>query len=428
MLDALIVGGGVAGLEAALTLKANGLSVRLLEASERVGGAVSTRLRSGFRAELGASTVRADGALLQARCRDFDLPLQRVGAGSARRKGVLTSAGLTYLAGPGDLMRSRLLSVKGKLRALAEPLQRAGDDPDESLRSFMERRLGAEAGGLVAPLMARGVYAAPAEQLAVRTAFPRIWSMERRGGLIRSLAKTASPGIASLPGGLGALARGYAERLASEVVTGARVRSVERDGLRWVVDDGERSWEARQLVLALPSTVAASLLRALDEPLGEAVAAIRTSPLTSVQVAYGQQELPDAFGFLAHPSAGGETLGCVFASRLDPSCAPRGAALLTCLVGASSDPAASACAAVERALGWRTAPEHIWMTPYPDGLPRYDAEQDRLRPVIEQRTAALSGLQLAGNYLHGISVEGALQSGRRAAEQVLRSQAERKVA
>ena len=26
------------------------------------------------------------------------------------------------------------------------------------------------------------------------------------------------------------------------------------------------------------------------------------------------------------------------------------------------------------------------MTPYPDGLPRYDAEQDRLRPVIEQRT------------------------------------------
>ena len=61
----------------------------------------------------------------------------------------------------------------------------------------------------------------------------------------------------------GALARGYAERLASEVVT-RRVRSVERDGLRWVVDDGERSWEARQAILALPSTVAASLLQALD--------------------------------------------------------------------------------------------------------------------------------------------------------------------
>ena len=136
MLDALIVGGGVAGLEAALTLKANGLSVRLLEASERVGGAVSTRVRSGFRAELGASTVRADGALLQARCRDFDLPLQRVGAGSSRRKGVLTSAGLTYLAGPGDLMRSRLLGVKGKLRALAEPLQRAGTTPTSHCARF----------------------------------------------------------------------------------------------------------------------------------------------------------------------------------------------------------------------------------------------------------------------------------------------------
>ena len=253
----------------------------------------------------------------------------------------------------------------------------------------MERRLGAEAGGLVAPLMARGVYAAPAEQLAVRTAFPRIWSMERRGGLIRSLAKTASPGIASLPGGLGALARGYAERLASEVVTGARVRSVERDGLRWIVDDGERSWEARQLVLALPSTVAASLLRALDEPLGEAVAAIRTSPLTSVQLAYGQQELPDAFGVLAHPSAGGETLGCVFASRLDPSCAPR-----RCVAHLSGrrklGPSTSGCrggACARVAYGSRAYLDD----PVPRRPARYDAEQDRLRPVIEQRTAALSG-------------------------------------
>ena len=186
MLGALIAGGGVAGLEAALTLKANGLSVRLLEASEkrrrRRLSAFAQRVSSGS----APRPCARDGALLQARCRDFDLPLQRVGAGSARRKGVLTAAGLTYLAGPGDLMRSRLLSVKGKLRALAEPLRTRGTTPtSRCARSGAPtgrraERLGSAADGV-------GSTRRPRNRLAVRTAFPRIWSMERHGGLIRSL-------------------------------------------------------------------------------------------------------------------------------------------------------------------------------------------------------------------------------------------------
>ena len=97
MLDALIVGGGVAGLEAALTLVANGPSVRLLEASERVGAPSRRACAAAFEPSL-APRPYAPMEPCSRRAVDFDLPLQRAGAGSARRKGVLTSAGLTYLA------------------------------------------------------------------------------------------------------------------------------------------------------------------------------------------------------------------------------------------------------------------------------------------------------------------------------------------
>jgi phytoene dehydrogenase-like protein len=42
VLDAAIVGGGIAGLSAAFELQARGLSVRVLEATSRVGGVIAT--------------------------------------------------------------------------------------------------------------------------------------------------------------------------------------------------------------------------------------------------------------------------------------------------------------------------------------------------------------------------------------------------
>jgi monoamine oxidase len=45
--DVLIVGAGAAGLAAAAELSRHGLSVRMLEARERLGGHVAGALRSG---------------------------------------------------------------------------------------------------------------------------------------------------------------------------------------------------------------------------------------------------------------------------------------------------------------------------------------------------------------------------------------------
>jgi len=51
--DVLIIGGGIAGLTAAIYLQEQGINAQILEASDRVGGRVKTDTIEGFRLDHG---------------------------------------------------------------------------------------------------------------------------------------------------------------------------------------------------------------------------------------------------------------------------------------------------------------------------------------------------------------------------------------
>src|SRR5690606_930312 len=127
---------------------------------------------------------------------------------------------------PPALLRSQLISWRGKLRALAEPvIPRGRDVASETLAQFTRRRVGAEVlAAFVDPFVA-GVYAGRADDIGA-DAFPSLVALEREhGSLLRGLvakrrAGGPSPGAASLVslrGGLEALPRRAAERLGDAV-------------------------------------------------------------------------------------------------------------------------------------------------------------------------------------------------------------------
>ncbi|WP_173012775.1 NAD(P)/FAD-dependent oxidoreductase [Niveispirillum sp. SYP-B3756] len=64
--DVVVVGGGLSGLNAASILEGQGLTVQVVEASDRVGGRLRTLRTEGYQAEVGASEV----GLLYGRVRD----------------------------------------------------------------------------------------------------------------------------------------------------------------------------------------------------------------------------------------------------------------------------------------------------------------------------------------------------------------------
>src|SRR5690349_2564388 len=189
--DTIIVGGGIAGLAAAWHLHSRTprRTVVLLEEGCRVGGKLLTDEIDGFVLEAGPDSFLAAKEQAAALIGELGIEAQIVPTrGDTRGSYVLWNGylhpipeGLSGLvpARLGPVFRSRLLSARGKARlALDYVLPPGKGCNDESLASFISRRLGVEAyERLVEPLMA-GIYAGDGQQLSLNATFPQLRALE----------------------------------------------------------------------------------------------------------------------------------------------------------------------------------------------------------------------------------------------------------
>ena len=90
---------------------------------------------------------------------------------------------------PGQFLRSGVMSLRGRLRVLLEPRQKApGSLDDESVGDFGRRRLGSEAVESLLDPLVTGIFGGDVARLSVRSAFPRIAEMEaKHGSLFRAM-------------------------------------------------------------------------------------------------------------------------------------------------------------------------------------------------------------------------------------------------
>src|SRR5215470_17504694 len=156
----VIVGGGVAGLAAAHRLvelsreREQPLRFTLLEASGRLGGTIGTEKRDGFLLELGPDSFISEKPWALALCRRIGLESELIRTRDEHRATFVVRAGKLeqlpegfMLLAPtkfGPLLRSRIFSWPGKLRMALDLVLPRGNRADESLGSFVRRRLGRE--------------------------------------------------------------------------------------------------------------------------------------------------------------------------------------------------------------------------------------------------------------------------------------------
>ncbi|XP_006764807.1 PREDICTED: protoporphyrinogen oxidase [Myotis davidii] len=88
-------------------------------------------------------------------------------------------AGLRALLRPSPPFSKPLLWAG--LRDLTAP---AGRDPDETVHSFAERRLGPEVAALAVDSLCRGVFAGSSRELSVRSCFPSLFQAEQAHGSV----------------------------------------------------------------------------------------------------------------------------------------------------------------------------------------------------------------------------------------------------
>jgi oxygen-dependent protoporphyrinogen oxidase len=443
---AVVVGGGIAGLAAGLELQESLREVYVVEAGDRPGGVMRTDHVSGYVIERGPNTFQVKAPLLRL--------LDRIGLRDALQAAQPASR-LRFVVRERELMqvplsllgfaRTRLLSTRGKLRLLSEPLRFRRDATGESVAAFAGRRFGGEAvARLIGPFLT-GVYAGDERELGAEAVLGDLVELERRFGSVAigllgtALGRRRQRGLAgswSGPQGLGPFARRLAERLYDAPALNARVMALARDGDRWRVSvtspSGESEMRAERLVVATGAGEAAELLRGDCPELSDQLAGIAYAPIVSIGVGVDPARVArriEGFGFLVPSDQEIPLLGCLFMSQLFPGRAPAGRELLQCMLGGRRYPEAidlsddvlhkRVHADLEKTLGLRESPQLLAVSRWARAIPQPGAEHPRRVAAIRQQLRTLPGLELAGGYLEGVGLSDAAASGIAAARRLL---------
>jgi oxygen-dependent protoporphyrinogen oxidase len=274
----VIVGGGITGLACAhrlLTLAPH-LEVTVLEADERVGGLIRTSPFAGH----AAVDEAADAFLLR-------VPAARELAEEVGLGGSLTSPAVAHAsvwrerlhplpeslvlgvpARLAPLVRTRLISMRGKLRAGVEPfLPRTSTDAD-CLGAFVRKRLGNEVHEMLVDPLVGSIYATDTDSFSLR-GMPQLHELTAAGrSIVISARKRAKPApqraenpsggavFAAPLGGMQALTdavHAAVVRRGANVVVGARVNAVGRDAGGLVVRSSVGEHRCEHVVLASPA-------------------------------------------------------------------------------------------------------------------------------------------------------------------------------
>jgi oxygen-dependent protoporphyrinogen oxidase len=435
VVDAVVVGGGLSGLRAAHVLSRAGARLRLLEASADLGGVVRTESHDGFLCEGGPDTLLAQKPAGLELCRELGLADRLIPTNLESRRVYVLRRGRLHSLPEGmvlavptrawPLVRSGLFSLRGKARMGLDLLMpRRREAADESIASFVRRRLGAEAlERLGEPLLA-GIHAGDPETLSMQACFPRFVEMEARtGSLIRGMGKAAASrpdGAAfySLRGGLRELVDALAARLPEGSINKEEpVLSLEREDGGFVVRTATRTLRARAVVLALPPRKSKPLLAALEPAAAALLGALTAVDTAVVLLAFRREDVGhalDGYGLIVPRNEGLRTTACGFFSTKFPGRAPAGHVLLRGFLGGARDPrileaddaalAATVVGELRGVLGLRGEPTLTRVFRWPQATPQLEVGHLGRVADVDRQVRGVPGLFLTGAGLRATGI------------------------
>ena len=431
--DVLIVGAGIAGLAAALRLADRGLRPLVLEEARRVGGRMTTDRRSGFAIDTAVTLFGNRFRGMRALVRRLALPT----APAPFSLGIRDERGERgYRAQrPLDLLGDTSLSLAARwaaVRVLVDILRsgpavmhgssdRARGLDGESVGEYMSR-LGAGGEELLTRVFEPGLRAAlgGAPRESSRFAFLQV------------LWNTLGAGFWNIADGVDRIPEALA--LMVPVELGARVDEVRGAGSGVEVDvssaGSRRTMSARAAILAIPGDRIPSLYPEAPDWIRGPASRTRYSHVASAHIALSRPpDCPHAGYAFAIGSADGVGVLELEHLRAEGRCPP-GKGMVSvyfvdtptfrCLEVDDATLCARALAVVEQAFpGSAETAEFTHLIRWPTGIAMFP--KGRLGELIGLR-AALAGsdapLDLAGDWLDGVSCESALAMGQQAAERI----------
>lgn len=474
MKHVIIIGGGITGLAAAHQLQKQAqaedipLSYTLIESDDRVGGKIKTEYPDGFVIDGGPDCFLSRKPWAIQMCRELGLEDELMGTNDDNRKTFVLNQGKLTPLPDGVLLiiptkmapfaASRLISWPGKIRMgmdLFIPPKK--DDSDETVGSFVRRRLGQEALDKIAEPLMSGIHISDPERQSLLGSFPRFREMEKKhGSLIRSMLaqrkasaahKSSSNGskplsmFMTLKKGLGQFVKAIEDSLTGDVVTGKQVTKVERiSGMngtgeqpRYRVRTAQGDvYEGDAVIMATPSYTAASMIEELLPNLATALNRIRYVTTATVSLGFRYEDIGSqfgGFGFVVPRKEYRKITGCTWTSTKFNHRTTEDTLLLRCFIGGpghehlaekeDGELVKMVRQELRSIMGLHANPILTRIFRWNRANPQYDV--GHLDRVAEMKEMAKEqpGILLAGSAYDGVGVPDCVRQGQEAADEII---------
>jgi oxygen-dependent protoporphyrinogen oxidase len=481
----VVIGGGVAGLGAAYRIiraQAAGhpVDVVVVEKSTRVGGKLATDIvpdpdGGEYVVDGGSDAFVSTKPAVRRIARTLGIEDDIVPARDENKRTLIVKGdrlielpdGIMMFA-PTKLMplaTTSLYSWPGKFRmALDLVIPRkerwapgeSAKEHDETLESFVTRRMGREALDRVAEPLVGGVHASDPTVMSLAATFPEFLEMEQKhGSLIRGFLEQrkareamkarqpARPGqkrwsfFNTFVRGMQTLPDAMAAAIGTQrIVLGKTVTAVERAGAGWrvVLDDGD-AISADGVIVATEAWAGTGIVSGVDPRIAELLAQIPCSSSVTVPMAFREADCPFDkrwHGILVPLVEKRPLLAVTLSSSKWPDRTPDGRVLMRGFIGGPRNQHLTE--ASDEDLIELTRREIVSMLGMPDdarpvfasvyrwtgGMPQYTlGHLDRVEE-IEARTAQIPAFAMAGSAFRGVGIPNCIEGGEKAADKVLR--------
>jgi len=476
----IIIGGGVAGLGAAYKIaraatEGHDVEFVLLEKDPRLGGKIQTEIvrdasEDRFVVDGGPDCFLTEKPACHRIAKLTGIFEDELPTDESRKGTWILSRGKLHRMPDGIFMfaptkflpfaTTGLFSWPGKMRMAMDlfiPSKKIapGEFNDETLESFVVRRMGRECLDRLAEPLVGGVHASDPKQMSLAATFPRLLEMEQNyGSLMKGFLAARrkveemrrkyppKPGqkprtfFTSFVHGMQELTDRMADAAGrNRMHTGMLVRSLQRtseDGWRASLSDGS-SVSGNAVIIATESWAAEPLIRPHDQTTAEALASIPTSSSATISIAFNENEVGfdlNAFGVLCPLVEGRALMAATYSSTKWSGRAPAGKVLLRGFVGgphnqeivkrSDEELVETVLAEFRSLLGLNPFAKPLFSRVFrwARGMPQYTLGHLKRIELIENRSVQIPGLALAGGCYRGVGVPNCIESGERAVSKI----------
>jgi oxygen-dependent protoporphyrinogen oxidase len=464
-----IIGGGITGLSAAYILEQynkkynNSIEVFLIEKEKQLGGKVRTEHQNGFVLEGGPDSFISSKPWVTWLSKQLGIESKIIECNTKNSRSYILSDNKIYsipnglaLLLPTDFMafaKNPIITWKGKVRAACDLLiPRKKDVSDETLSSFISRRLGKEIlEKIVGPLVG-GIHSNDPKTMSLLATFPRFLEMERNDrSIIVSMLRMKkkfrkisnkqtnkkSPFLTFKNGMNTLITALHKELITTNILTETEVEQFhQRENSTYSIQlkNGD-TLTADAVIFAIDAITTANILKNLDEKIAKLLQKIPFTSTASVSLAYRKtdtQKIPNGFGITIPARENRKISAITFSSQKWGNRVPNDDfRLLRVFLGGYSNSELITLdnnellkivkSELKEIIGIDAEPHLVHINRWKEGRPQYVIGHLENVKVIEEKLEAYSAAYIAGSSYYGGGLSDCISSGVNTAQRVINS-------